>query len=94
LFVSATLVYETSHKTADVNLYQGITVFTDCNPVMAYDNLGDVTVKSTGGFGDDTYNGKRDGAIKKLKKDFPNADGIILSFGTNGRVNAIAIKFK
>ena len=92
--VSATLMYETNHKTAEANLYSGIAVFTDCNPVMAYDKLGDVTIKSTGGFGDDTYNGKREAAISKMKKQYPTADGILISFKGNGAVSAEAIKFK
>jgi len=94
LCISATLAYEANHKTAEANLYQGIAVFTDCNPVLSYDKLGDVTIKSTGGFGDDTYNGKREAAIGKMKKQYPTADGILISFKANGAVSAEAIKFK
>jgi hypothetical protein len=92
--ISATKMYETSHKTAEANVYQGVSVFTDCNPVMPYDNLGDVTIKSTGGFGNDTYNAKRQDAINKMKKQYPAADGILISFKENGACNATAIKFK
>lgn len=94
LCIAATLAYEPSHKTGEANIYTGVLVFTDCNPVMPYDNLGEVTIKSTGGFGNDTYNSKRTSAIEKMKKQFPQADGILISFKEQGGVVAQAIKFK
>lgn len=94
LFVLTSAAYEATHKTAEANVYQGVAVFTDCNPIQAYDNLGDITVKSTGGFGDDTYNGKRDAAITKCKKQYPTAEGLLITFKSGGAVTATAIKFK
>jgi hypothetical protein len=81
-------------RSAEVNLVEGICIFTDCNPVSSYDNLGDVKVGSSGGLGNDSYNSQRDAAIKKVKKDYPTADGILISFKGNGACMATAIKFK
>jgi len=83
-----------THKTAEVNMFDGIAVFTDCDPVLPYDKVGEVKVGSSGGFGNDSYNSQRDAAIKKMKKDYPNADGILISFKENGACMATAIKFK
>jgi len=94
LCISAKIPFEASHKSADVNIYEGVSVFTDCNPIMPYDIFGEVVVKSTGGFGNDTYNSKRQSAITKMKKQYPTADGILISFTENGGVHATAIKFK
>lgn len=81
-------------QSANANVYQAVSVFTDCNPVQPYDVLGDIKVSSSGGFGNDSYNSQRDAAIKKLKKDYPTADGILISFKGNGACMATAIKFK
>ncbi len=93
--IEATIIdYTATHKTADVNVYNGVAVFTDATPVMPYDVLGNVTKHSTGGFGNDSYDSKRDGAIKKAKEQFPTMDGILVSFKNNGACEATAIKFK
>jgi hypothetical protein len=49
---------------------------------MEYEYIG--TVKTTFGFGDSQYTGIRDKLIKKAKKDFPQADALILHFKTGG----------
>ena len=93
--IAASIIeYTATHKTAEVNVYNGIAVFTDSTPVMPYDVLGNVVRHSSGGFLNDGYFYKREGAIKEAKELFPRMDGIILAFKTNGTCNATAIKFK
>jgi hypothetical protein len=97
LIVTALLSVQSNAQTktsATVNVYQGVAIFTDCNPVMSYDILGDLKIGSSGGFGNDSYNSQREAAIKKLKKEYPTADGILISFKENGACMATAIKFK
>jgi len=86
--------YTATHKTADVNVFNGVAVFTDSTPVLPYDVLGEVNKHSSGGFGNDSYESKRDGAIKKAKDEYPSMDGILISFKNNGACTATAIKFK
>lgn len=84
--------YELKKNTAEVNSLQGLYIFTDCKPVNEYEYLG--TVKSAISLGDDQYSGVRDRLIKKSKKEYPSADGLILSLKTGGADMADAIKFK
>lgn len=83
----------TTKATAEVNQLQGLYVFTDSKPVAAYDYLG--TVKNgTRIAGSAQYQPVRDRLIKKIKEDFPNAEGVIFSFVNGAADKADAIKFK
>lgn len=84
--------YDPKKSTAEVEQFQGLYVFVDANPVMEYEYLG--TVKSSFSLGDEQYTGVRDRLIKKCKKDYPLANGLILTFKTGGADKADAIKFK
>ena len=86
------VTYEAKKSTADVEQFQGLYVFTNSKPVMEYDYLG--TVKSTGMFQDANYVSVRDRLVKRAKKDFPTADGIILDLKRNAADQASVIKFK
>jgi hypothetical protein len=89
-FISMTTV-DVDTKLAQVNEYQGIMVFVDCDPVAEYEYLGSVK-KSIGLSGQ--YVPVRNGLIKKAKKDFPTADAIVISFNSMGADRADVIKFK
>lgn len=77
-------------NTAIVNRVNGLHVFTDCYPVSQYEVLG--TVK-TNAF-DGQYSSVRDALIKKAKKEFPAADGILIFPNSNGSDRADVIKMK
>ena len=75
---------------AEVNQLQGIYIFTDSKPLQPYDYLG--TVKKTVTFaGGIQYAAIRDRMIKKVKSDYPTADGIIF-YGNADRCDAIKFK--
>ena len=85
--------YQIKKTTAEATTIEGLVVFTDCRPISQNDYLG--TVKSnTGGFGNAQYEGVRARLIKKVKQEYPNADGIII-YANSGQVDrADAIKIK
>lgn len=74
---------------ATVNTEQGVSVFIMSKPTQAHDYLGTVKVKLTlSGSPTELFNQ----AIKKLKKEYPQADGIV--FSNIELDKADAIKFK
>ncbi len=77
---------------AEVNQLQGLYVFTDSKPVQEYEYLG--TVKTGIGFNSGQYQPVRDLMIRKIKKQFPNADGAIFFFNDGNADRCDAIKFK
>lgn len=85
------MTYEPSKASAEVEQMQGLYIFTDSKPILEYDYLG--TVKATIGM-DSQYQGVRDKLIGKARKDFPNADALIMQFKSGGSDRCDAIKFK
>ena len=83
--------YEATKRTAEVEVLENLSVFTDCKPVMEYDYLG--TVKDSRAIGSIQYEPTRDKLIKAAKKEYPQADGIIMIF-RQGAERADVIKFK
>ena len=83
--------YVVSKKTAEVTTIQNLKIFTDCQPVMEYDYLG--TIKSSGTM-TGQYEPVRNALIKKAKKEYPQAEGIILHLVNGGTDKADVIKFK
>ncbi len=77
---------------AEVNQLQGVFVFTDSKPTGDFEYLG--TVKTGIGFNSGQYQPVRDLLIKKLKKNFPQADGAIFHFNDGNADGCDAIKFK
>lgn len=72
---------------------QGLYIFTDCKPLYEYEYLG--SVKNGARFaGSSQYQPVRDGLIKKIKSDYPQADGVIFHFVNGAADKADAIKFK
>lgn len=84
--------YVVKKNTAEVLVYQNLKVFTDCIPVMEYDYLGTVSGSSLTFSGQ--YEPVRNSIIKKTKKEYPQADGIILHLVNGGIDKADVIKFK
>ncbi len=92
IFAFTATNYDPKKSTAEVDQFEGLYVFVDSKPVKEYEYLGTVTASIT--LGDTQYTGCRDRMIKKCKKDYPQADGIIITFKSGGTDKADAIKFK
>lgn len=65
------------NSSARVNQVEGLLIFADCKPMKEYEYLG--TVKSnTRAFGNTQFEGVRNRLIKKIKSEYPKADGILI----------------
>lgn len=82
--------YEPNKATGEVELMQGLYIFTDSKPVLEYEYLG--TVKTVFAM-DVQYQGTRDKMIRKAKKKYPEAEGIIIHFKSGGTDKGDVIKF-
>lgn len=91
LLAASTVNYQLKKSTAEVEQIEGLYIFSDSKPVLEYEYLG--TVKASIGW-DTQYQGVRNKLIKKAKKDFPNADGLIFHFKSGGTDRCDAIKIK
>jgi len=92
LLVSFTANYEPRNSTAEVEQVQGCYIFIDSRPVKEYKYLG--TCKYTIAWvGSGQYQDVRNRLIKRIKKEYPEADGIIFHFHDGGEDRADAIKF-
>lgn len=85
--------YEVGKSTADVEQIQGFYVFTDSKPVAEYKYLGTMS-NTMGGMFNPQYNVIRDKILKKARKEYPKADGIILHLNAGGSDKADVIQFK
>jgi hypothetical protein len=83
--------FKPNYSTAEVSKIDGFFVFTDCKPVMPYDSLGIVDLGLVSGI---QYETIRKNLIKRTRKSYPAADGIILNLNKNGLDNCNVIKFK
>lgn len=83
---------------AEVNQYQGIYIFTDCKPSKEYKYLGSVKPKGRGwdiiDANSNQYTELRDRLIKAVKKQYPEADGLILDLKDKAENIADAVQFK
>lgn len=79
---------------ATVNQLQGLWVFTDCKPVAEYKYLGSVKTSGVISIGSAQYQPVRDRLIKKLRHDYPDANGVIFHFVNGAADKADAIQFK
>jgi hypothetical protein len=73
--------YESKMSTSEVNKIEGLYIFTDSNPVTDFDSIGTVDINF---LMDTQYESIRNNFIKRAKKKFPNADGLIMSFSKKG----------
>lgn len=77
---------------AEVNQVQGINIFTDCKPLQSYQYLG--SVKAFRVAGSSQYEPIRDFLIKKIKKEFPAANGAVLHLNSGRTDYADAINLQ
>jgi hypothetical protein len=91
LFAFSSVAYNAKHGQAQVNFIEGFHVFTDSRPKQSYDSLGVVEI----GFITGTqYESIRNNLIKNARKEYPNADGIIIQLDKKGVDKCLVIKFK
>jgi hypothetical protein len=83
--------FKPNYSTAEVAKIDGLLVFSDSKPVMPYDSIGTVNLGFVSGT---QYETIRKNLIKRAKKGYPNADGVILILNKNGLDNCNVIKFK
>ena len=87
--ISYSFIADTDKTAAKVSQMQGLSIFILSTPAAAYDYQGSVTKKlAWTGEPQEMLNG----IIKKVKNDYPDADGII--FTSVDMKKADAIKFK
>ena len=85
---------EVKKNKAEVNQIEGVFIFVDSKPVADYEYLGTVKGSALGSLGSSQYQPIRDRLLKKLKIDYPQADGAIFSLNNDSRDHVDAIKFK
>ena len=78
---------------ATVNQVDGLFIFVDCTPVKEYKYIGSVKYGSIMQ-GNPQYTVIRDKLIKRVKKDWPDANGVLFHFssGSADKADAIFIK--
>lgn len=79
---------------AKVRQFQGLYIFSDCTPIAEYQVLG--TIQRTGvmSFRSSQYESIRDVLITRAKKEYPDAEGLILDLRDGGTDKADVIRFK
>lgn len=92
MFAFKTVKQEAKLNGAEVDQMQGIYLFSDSKPTRAYDYLGSEKI-SFNLFGSGKYDDVRDRLIKKIKKEYPKANGVIFHLG-EGKDKADAIFIK
>ena len=91
LFAFTNVADKAEHGQAQVKFIEGFHVFTDSRPTQNYDSLGVVEI----GFITSTqYVPIRNNLIKNARKEYPDADGIIIQFDKKGVDKCLVIKFK
>lgn len=93
LFAFSSIKFDNQKATAIVNQLQGLYIYTDAKPANDFEYLGTVKAKGAA-WGSGQYTDVRDRFIKAAKKDYPNAEGIILHMHDGGIDRADVIKFK
>lgn len=82
----------TNKNQAIVIRYQGLYLFVDSEPLNENEYLG--TIKSKISLSSAQYSALRDRLIKKCKKKFPEAKGLIIKFVSGGTDTGDAVSFK
>jgi hypothetical protein len=83
--------FVSKESTAEVNKVEGLYIFTDSKPVMPYDSIGTVELGFVSGT---QYESIKANLIKRARKKYPNADGLIFNLKKKGLDNCSVIKFK
>ena len=95
VLLSATVYsYEIRKSTAEAEQIEGLYVFVDSKPVSEYTYLGTVKGAGVGASFNPQYNTIRNAMLKKVRKEYSSADGVILHLNAGGKDSADAIKFK
>jgi len=91
--VANAVEYTVTAKTAEVNMISGFYIFVESEPVKTYKFLGTVK-KSMSLFGSGQYADMRDKLIKKVKRKYPEANGLIFHFKDGGadRVDIVQVE--
>ena len=76
---------------ARVTQVDGLYIFTDCLPTNQFDSIGSVGLGFISGT---QYENIKTNLIKRTKKQFPEAEGLILKLKKNGLDYGIPIVFK
>lgn len=76
---------------ARVTQVDGLYIFTDCLPINQFDSIGTVDLGFISGT---QYDNIKTNLIKRTKKQFPEAEGLILKLKKNGLDYGIPIVFK
>lgn len=97
ILAAAAAISFTAKKTdnkalAEVNQINGLFLFVESKPAGEFSYLG--SVKSTGITGGSQFQSVRDRLIKKVKSEWPDANGIIFHFVNGGTDRADAIILK
>ncbi|MDE3183977.1 MAG: hypothetical protein KGM16_11215 [Bacteroidota bacterium] len=82
---------------AEVDQINGCYLFVNSKPVLPYEYLGTVEITKKDArkyLLTDQYQAVRDLLIKKIKEQYPNAEGIIFDFHDGGTDKADALRFK
>lgn len=82
------LYYEIQQNSAEVNQEQGLHIFVDSKPLKKYQYLG--TIKTPWWSGD-PYHQIKGQILKKIRKEYPNSNGVIMNLGTGANCSADAI---
>jgi hypothetical protein len=77
---------------AEVNIIQGMMIFTDSRPVSTYTYIG--TISGTFAAMNPQYTNVRDKIISKVKIKFPEANAIIFNLNSGGADKADAVKIQ
>lgn len=91
IFAFKLLAYEPNYSTAEVARMEGFYLFSDSKPVMPFDSLGMVDIGFVSGT---QYETIRTNLIKRSRKKYPHADGLILKLNKKGLDKALVIKFR
>lgn len=83
--------YEPGYATSELLKIDGFYIFTDSKPVMPHDSVGIVDLGFVSGT---QYETVRNNLLKRARKTYPHADGIILNLNKKGLDNCQVIKFK
>jgi hypothetical protein len=91
LFAFQWATHSADHSAAQSTMVEGFYIFSDSKPVMAHDTLGIVTL----GFVKDTqYESIRDNLIRRARKSYGEANGLILQLSKKGLDQCVVIQFK
>lgn len=85
---------ETRKDFAIVNMVEGYYIYVDSKPMKEYTYLGTVDGRGMSLGGSSQYVDVRNSLIKRAKKEYPRADGLIFTFVTGARDKVDAIQFK